>query len=777
MLELKDFQQEASAEIAERFARYYADPPMRGKLTAARVVPFFQALASITASGKTVILADAVAGISATLPIAPVVLWLSMGRVVVEQSLANLSPGGKYHHLLGETHVATLAEYDADVVREAVNPLLYFATVGTFNQRDKERGDRLIFRCDIDTAEASTWDLLKFRTDAEGHRRPLLVVYDEGHNLSDQQTNLLLELQPDAFLVASATMRLPARLSDEIKELKKEGWADGDLVTAVEPSAVVEAGLIKSTVLLAGYEAPMEETVSAMLADMKDAAAQAKLLELQSPKAIYVCKTNIVEGDAQRSDDPRRPFLAREAPPILIWRYLVETCGVDPSKIAVYCSLKFDRHFPPPVEFNLFSGGDKDYVNFAEGDYEHIIFNLSLQEGWDDPRCYFAYVDKSMESNVAIEQVIGRLLRQPGAQHYASERLNTAHFYVRVDKRNVFSEILSAVATKLKTDAPEVRLVAASPGSTTPVLLQPRKLHTIYKTARDASYAAEPITDIMGMLTDYRKDDGTNTRASGGRSIVQRTVGESFTGGQPELVWEDFEHTNEVSARWVFSREVGRRFQGALGVAPTHEGKFDALVGFGSPAYAHVLRVAADVVDAYATNVVLKQQRPNPYEVGPILVRPDSLETFEHSLHEGYSDLNPTLELPFARALDTLGLPWCRNPSRSGYGIPLITMGKTRTFYPDFLVWSGGDVFALDTTGPHLLADKTGRKLLSIRGVRNVPGQLLVRFVSPGKFADEVTQIDSEGFTVWGLKQDGTLRISLTETAVEAVKKALISEL
>lgn len=48
---------------------------------------------------------------------------------------------------------------------------------------------------------------------------------------------------------------------------------------------------------------------------------------------------------------------------------------------------------------------------------------------------------------------------------------------------------------------------------------------------------------------------------------------------------------------------------------------------------------------------------------------------------EGYTDLNK-LELAFARALDETGHDWCRNPSRSGYGIPLITLGATRTFYP-----------------------------------------------------------------------------------------------
>jgi len=193
LLILKDFQQKASTQIADRFLRYNADPSMTGKAQNLRKVPFFQALASITASGKTVILADAVAAISVALSIEPVIIWLSKGRVVVEQTYVNLSPSGRYNHVLGQMNVATLAEYDSDVVREANNPLLYFATVGTFNQRDKELGDRLIFKTDIeDTASQSTWQSIKERLNVNNLRRPLLLVYDEAQNLSDQQTDLLL---------------------------------------------------------------------------------------------------------------------------------------------------------------------------------------------------------------------------------------------------------------------------------------------------------------------------------------------------------------------------------------------------------------------------------------------------------------------------------------------------------------------------------------------------------------------------------------------------------
>ena len=120
-----------------------------------------------------------------------------------------------------------------------------------------------------------------------------------------------------------------------------------------------------------------------------------------TPKCIYVANTNMVATDSFRKDDHKRPFIQREAAPILIWRYLIEHHGIDPAKIATYASLKFEKDYPPPDDFVLFSGGDKDYATFTAGDYEHIIFNQSLQEGWDDPLVYFAYVDRSMESKVA----------------------------------------------------------------------------------------------------------------------------------------------------------------------------------------------------------------------------------------------------------------------------------------------------------------------------------------------------------------------------------------
>lgn len=81
---------------------------------------------------------------------------------------------------------------------------------------------------------------------------------------------------------------------------------------------------------------------------------------------------------------------------------------------------------------------------------------------------YFAYVDKSMESRIQVEQIIGRLLRQPNRQQFTAERLNTAHFYVRVDRSSVFDELIQDVSRKLRAGAPTVKVVAKTPNKQKP---------------------------------------------------------------------------------------------------------------------------------------------------------------------------------------------------------------------------------------------------------------------------------------------------------------------
>jgi len=758
-MDLLKFQADASEQIAQRFSDYMIDPLA---VRRTQLVPFYQALSAITGSGKTLILADTIELIRGRLAVEPIVLWLSKGRVVVWQTFANLSTG-KYADLIGGYDVKPLLDCKPVDVEDSRRGLLLVATVGKFNQRDKEEGDRKIFRVRLNAADKSLWDTLKDRKDSFDRRRPLIVVYDEGQNLSSLQTKLLMELEPDGLIAASATMRIPDELSGTIERLRRDKqWTDADLVTSVKSSEVALSGLVKQHIMLGGYVTPMEIAINDMLAEMAVAATAAAAVNPPfQPKAIYVSNTNIIDGVTVK-DDMARSFKERQARPILIWRHLVEQCGVAPETIAVYCDLKFDQKLPPPPDFNLFSNGDSDYDRFVAGNFRHIIFNLSLQEGWDDPECGFAYIDKDMGSPDQVTQIVGRVLRQPGAQHYADPILNTAHFFIRTDEKGVFEAILDDVRAKLASDTPDITITVRrdAHGSAKPYkpALKDRSVPT---ASIDSTDAVQPIKRIIKATHNYAAG-GVNTEGGGKRIQVLQTIG---AGDAATEDWVEVAHSNRVTARWIMRREVQRLFpshgdrqRSPINLCDIEDAKFDALVEYNSPAADHIRDQARKVVEAYIDHsIIVQNAHDHPYVVPSTTYDEAKFEKFSNALHEGYSGLNKE-ELKFAKALDKTKRVWCRNPAQGGYGIPLLDRGATKTFYPDFLAWTDNNktVVAIDTKGGHLITQDAGRKLFHIDKMEDGP-EVVIRLVTVGIW--EVSngvygqKSGTKGYSVWILKQ------------------------
>lgn len=756
MINLFQFQEKAASNIADKFSEYLDSPATITKNKKTHVVPFFHALSSITGSGKTVILASAVAQIATLMPVKPIVMWLSKGKVVVSQTSTNLSPGGKYHHLLGKVETYSLADFSLAHLSNSNESIIYFATVGTFNQKDKVKSSLKIHQSDVDQlGGTSIWSALKVRVDNNGIKRPLIVVYDEAQNLSDQQTEMLLELEPDGFLLASATMRIPELLGKEIEYLKTAGVDEKSLVTKVDSGDVVAAGLIKNTVHLEGDLASMEATIDEMVRKLDLAGAEAKSLNLNfSPKAIYVCNTNVVSDTPNQIESPKQPFNDRKAPPILIWKYLTEELNISPSEIAVYSDLKVDKDYPLPDEFILFRGGDRDYDDFVKGNYKHIIFNLTLQEGWDDPSVYFAYIDKSMGSKAQVTQVIGRVLRQPEAKHYPSEMMNTAHFYVRVDKNIVFSEVVEEVQNELGNTSTGIRITVKKPGRPSPELLEAGQTIVVPETALDPTSCLSRIQNVFAQFPDYRADK-VNTIGTGSRRILKKRI----DGNSDLTEWENYSTSSQATARWILHRELARKFKHVVNIVNLADSRLDALVGIGSPAYQQICKFADDLVQEYISFVKIVQRKSNPYQVGAIFVNNDDEIQYNNAVHSKYSGLNGP-EKRFAQAIDLTGLTWCRNPAKSGYGIPLISVGPTSYFYPDFLIWTDERVICLDTKGEHLIRDAAARKLFNIKNSDPNAKNIDIQYVSEGKIDKDFQMQDSDGYTLWTIRPDGEFAVT-----------------
>ncbi|ROR28506.1 type III restriction enzyme [Mobilisporobacter senegalensis] len=757
-MELKNFQIEASEQIANRYCKYMQAPLMIRK---DEVVPFYQNLSAITGAGKTLILADTIEQIRVMANTQPIVLWLSKGKVVVGQTLENLA-NGKYAENITEYVVKPLLDCKEQDILDDEKGIILVATVGKFNQKDKENGDRRIFKTGFDNANQSLWGLLKQRRNFNNIKRELIIVYDEGHNLSDQQLGLLLDLKPDTLIAASATTKVPKKLENYINRLKNDNdMEDKDLIVAISNKRVVDSGLIKKHISIGGYMTPMEIAISNMLIDMKDTEQACEKYGCDfRPKAIYVSNTNALLQTSQL-DDILVPFTERKARPIQIWRYLTEQ-GVKPEEIAVYCNLKFDNKFPKPNNFNLFNGGEDDYDEFINGDYKHIIFNQSLQEGWDDPSCYFAYIDKDMGSNTQVTQIIGRVLRQPNGQHYPDEKLNMASFYIKTDEKDVFKTIIEDVKNTLTIEIPEIAISYKSTDGNKKIraTIEPKLEIDIPDVAIDSEKAEKEIAHLIEIMNDYSVDE-INTV---GKGTTIKAVAEIGKNKKIKEVEVQTGHSNRVSVRWLFRRELNKLAKGAVGLCDLSIPKFDALIEYSSNATSYVREYAKKIAEVYRKKSNILQNPLDTSAVGEVFISGTGYD-FVNSLHSRYSDFNE-FELRFARELDKTGLLWMRNPQNGFLKIPLLDGKGTNNFNPDFVVWGENVIFALDTKGNHLIQADSERKLFFVEKVCDGP-DLQIRLISEKKYNDKGEVVDNDGYTVWMIHQGKICPIycaTLTET-------------
>jgi len=754
-MDLYPFQTDVASHVAEKFYEYQVNPLM---VDAIKRVPFFQNISAITGAGKTLILADTITQMRLRLPVEPVVLWISKGRVVVSQTYINLRDG-KYSEFIPNYNVIPLLDCRPSHIEDASKSLLLVATVGKFNQSDMDKGDRMVYKENLDNADRSLWNLIQSRQLPDGMRRPLLIIYDEGHNLSNQQTELLLQLNPDAIISASATMRIPEIFNKRVIQrlMDDRDWDINDFTTVVKSSDVVKSGLIKKHIEFGGYVTPMEFAIDELMTDYKKMCdiIQKQKINL-SPKAIYVSNTNIIAETGER-DDPLKEFEFRQSRPINIWRYLTRKYSIDADDIAVYCDLKVDNRFPLPPNFHLFSGGDNDYNNFIDGNYHHIIFNLSLQEGWDDPECYFAYIDKDMGSKDQVTQILGRVLRQPNAQHFQNAMLNTAHIYVHTDSKNVIDEVVEEIQNKIITEIPEIILsfYKGKSQEKNNNKVQPRKEARLPRTGIESEKALNLINSVVNDMIDFSNDE-RNTIGTGSRIKLLQNIGSDMSNKQAEMEWKETEHTNRITARWLFKRQIQKTYPNVVNLCNTELSKFDALIEYNSLAAINIIEKADEVIKKFIEYSIIIQDAAHTDIVPEIYIDPKKAKEFKYSLHPKYSDFND-FELVFAKELDKTKKLWLRNPPKGLFEIPLLDQGDTNYFNPDFLVWTKKTIFAIDTKGDHLIATDSSRKLFTLEK-RDKGPDLKIKLVTKGEWNEDKRKIDDKGFTVWYVKNGKVTR-------------------
>src|SRR5437870_2634681 len=193
-LELFDFQQEAADKLVESAISYFQTGPDK---VDGREVPFVGQLKAVTGAGKTPILCNVVGRLNPS-----IILWTTKFGSVVDQTVANLRATGKYHHLLGKgplevikfSDIPSSAEWRR-ILERTDGVTILVSTVAVWNSA--ERDERLnVHRVNEDWGDKSRWEQLK----TERHS-PLWIVYDEAHNTTSEQAELLIDLDPSGFFV------------------------------------------------------------------------------------------------------------------------------------------------------------------------------------------------------------------------------------------------------------------------------------------------------------------------------------------------------------------------------------------------------------------------------------------------------------------------------------------------------------------------------------------------------------------------------------------------
>ncbi len=161
------------------------------------------------------------------------------------------------------------------------------------------------------------------------------------------------------------------------------------------------------------------------------------------------------DGLHKLADEERRtgsPYLR----PLVLIQAEPRRAGVETLDVVRVKNELITNHGIPASEIVVATGEEKG-LEKIDADYnlgisdptcpvKFVITQKALAEGWDCPFAYILVSMASLSSATAVEQLLGRVLRQPGASHRQARALNQSYAFVVA--RN-FAETAGALRDRL----------------------------------------------------------------------------------------------------------------------------------------------------------------------------------------------------------------------------------------------------------------------------------------------------------------------------------------
>ena len=350
-----------------------------------------------TAGGKTFLAANALRTLFAALPVGrpKAVVWLVPSVTILDQTLRNLKdPGHPYRQKINTHFGGRVEVYDKTALLQgsgfsasSVQEQLTLVVLSFDSLRAKNKEDRKVYQENGNLQSFGT--LLGDEEDITLMRviqalNPVVVV-DESHNAeSDLSVDMLKNLNPAFILDLTATPR-----------------RNSNIISFVDALALKKSNMVKLPVIVYNHN-DRTEVINSALQLQRSLELQAK--QEQKAGGRYIRPIVLFQAQPKTADDNttfeqlKKKLLDLKIPESHI---RIKTAGLNELK-------------------------DEDLMS-PKCEVRYIITVNALKEGWDAPFAYIlaSLADKS--SAVDVEQILGRVLRQPYVTPHAAPMLNMCY--------------------------------------------------------------------------------------------------------------------------------------------------------------------------------------------------------------------------------------------------------------------------------------------------------------------------------------------------------------
>jgi len=258
--------------------------------------------------------------------------------------------------------------------------------------------------------------------------RPV-VVLDEGHRaIADLAFKTLYGFNPCFVLELTAT---PQDVQPRGGRNPREGRYANVLVE-VMGSELDREGMIKMPLNLDPKQGnDWKATLNAALATLRSLDDSAKAFQADTGR--YIRPIMLVQVERTGADQCESNYIHAED--VKDW---LKTAGFDDAEIAIKTAEQND--LSQPENQDLLSPTNRVRV---------IVTKQALQEGWDCPFAYVLCALAASSNENAMTQLIGRILRQPGAIKTGVDALDECHV---ITHRAATASVVEAIKNGLEKD-------------------------------------------------------------------------------------------------------------------------------------------------------------------------------------------------------------------------------------------------------------------------------------------------------------------------------------